>query len=97
MPTRNQPTPDDPLKAEISKLAKQYGDQEVLRICLWTVQQYAELGARQALVKRNGDPGEQCETCRERKVLTAQFERNMKRFSTGRPLGGAAPSQTEEE
>jgi hypothetical protein len=81
----------------MTRLAKEYGDQEVLRICLWTIQQYAELGARTALVKRSGDPAEKCDACRERKVLTEQLEKNMKRLSTGRPLGGAAPSQLEEE
>lgn len=89
--------PDDPLKEEMSRLAEKYGYLEVLRICQWTVQQYADIGARQALIKRRGDPSIQCETCRERKVLVEQFEKNMRGFVTGRPIGGAAPSQSQED
>lgn len=87
---------DDPLKEELARLAEKYGDLDLLRICLWTVQRYADIGAQRALLKRKGDPAIQCETCRERKVLVEQFERNMKEFSTGRPIGGAPPSEIEE-
>jgi hypothetical protein len=84
---------DDPLQEEIGRLAEKYGDQEVLRICLWTVQKYAELGATKALLKRRGDPAITCESCRERAALREQFERNMKRLRTDRPIGGAAPEE----
>lgn len=86
---KNRPRgPDDPLMDELRKLAGQYGDQELLRVCLTVVQKYAELGAQKALVDRRGDKNTACPVCRERKAQLAQLEDTMRRAqASDRPIG----------
>lgn len=93
---RERPS-DDPLRDAFAELAKEHGDQELLRICLWTIQRYAEIGARRALTTRKGNPEIDCAACREREAAARQLEETLKRVSNGRPIGGAAPTQSTTE
>lgn len=89
--------PDDPLMQEMSRLAKEYGDTEILRVSLLVIQKYADLGARQALTKRQGNPEIACQKCREQEAAAKQLQATLNRCKTTRPIGGGAPSQSEEE
>ena len=95
--TRARGAAADPLMEEMSRLAKEYGDPELLRVCQVVIGKYATLGASRALMQRKGDKSIDCEACREREAQARQIEETLKRSRTGRPIGGAAPSQIEEE
>lgn len=97
MSRRKDEEPDDPLMDELRALARKYGDPELLRACLQVVTSYAEVGARQTLTKRIGNPETKCPQCRERNAITRQMEATLKRVKTNRPIGGAAPAQVEDQ
>lgn len=88
------PIPED-LKADLGGLAKRYGDVALIEAMAESLRTFAVATARRQLAEKKGNPEIECPRCRERDAHARQIEETLKRTTTGRPIGGAAPTQEE--
>ncbi len=85
-----------PIREAFARIAKEHGDLALVAACAQVLTDYATVGARTALTKRDGDKTTECTRCRERDLHIKRIQEVTQRVAGAVPQGATNTSNHED-